>query len=263
MKVREIVNKTFYHVDPDDTILKAKRIMLLHKPECIMVIEGDEVVGIVLPTDLIKEKDDNAPISKIMQTTFVSVDADEEVKEAAKLMTNNKLSFLPVMEDGKVIGIITQRDLVEDIVLESKFPKLTPERAAIYLAMSSDREKEEYWLDKCKEENFKAAITQVGANAEQLPIKMRESAIVAAIARSVIKEDPNEKIALSNAVRDAYLQLSSVNPGLGGGFKLAIVRGWGRICVAAFGRCGHALANSPMQIVTGFSIISSSEEGTN
>jgi len=46
-----------------------------------------------------------------------------------------------------------------------------------------------------------------------------------------------------------------INPGLGGGFKVAIVRGEGRIAVAAFGRCGHALSNGNEQIFMGSNII--------
>ncbi len=260
MKVKEVMRTTLFKMSADEPVAKAKRIMLLHQPECIMVEDEGEIVGIIDPTDLLKENDDNAPVAKIMNKKFLGIEGEEEVKEAAKLMTINRLSYIPVLEKGKVVGIITPKELVEDAVFEGKYPELTPERAAIYLAMSTDRSKEEHWLEKCREEGYKAAITQVGATAEQLPIKMRESAIVAAIARGVIKEDSNEKIAISNAVRDVYLQLAAVNPGLGGGFKVSVVRGHGRICVAAFGRCGHALANSPMQLFMGFAVIGPSDE---
>ncbi|MDP7422271.1 MAG: HutP family protein, partial [bacterium] len=64
-----------------------------------------------------------------------------------------------------------------------------------------------------------------------------------------------EKLAVSNAVRDVYAQLLRVHPGLGGGFKLSVVRGAHRVTVVAFGRCGHALANGPEQIILGYSII--------
>ena len=88
-----------------------------------------------------------------------------------------------------------------------------------------------------------------------MPVKLREAVIVAAIARSVIREDTREKYAVSLAVRDIYNQCYIINPGLGGGFKVAIVRGEGRVAVAAFGHCGHALSNGNEQIFMGSNII--------
>ena len=72
--------------------------------------------------------------------------------------------------------------------------------------------------------------------------------------RGVVLEVLREKIALSNAVRDAYSQLATVTR-TGGGFKLAAVRGEGRISVAIFGRFGHALVDGPEQLAVGYSVI--------
>jgi acetoin utilization protein AcuB len=71
----------------------------------------------------------------------------------------------------------------------------------------------------------------------------------------VIGEESREKISVSNAVRDAYMQLALINPGLGGGFKVSVVRGEGRVSVAVFGRFGHALADGPEQLAVGYSIV--------
>ena len=164
---------------------------------------------------------------------------------------------LPVVDAaGLLVGIVRVRDIVKDLSQPAaKEGQLSPEQAVIYLTMTRTPEKEKLWLERIKEHGLKPAITQVGANAEKLPIKMRESAIVAAIAYGVIKEDAREKSAVSNGVREIVLQLKMISPGLGGGFKVGIVRGEGRVAVAAFGRCGHALANSPEQLLMGTSII--------
>ncbi|SEM50465.1 HutP protein [Candidatus Frackibacter sp. WG12] len=64
-----------------------------------------------------------------------------------------------------------------------------------------------------------------------------------------------DKLAISSAVKDAYTQLDLINPGLGGGFKVAIVRGEGRVAVAIFGKFGHALVDGPEQVAVGMSVI--------
>ncbi|HNY10151.1 MAG TPA: HutP family protein [Candidatus Wallbacteria bacterium] len=254
--VKDAMSKEFVTIKKTEKITEAKKLMLTAESRALFVLDKKKVEGIITEGDFLKEADDSKPCSCIMTTPIISVNQENNLQEAAKLITNNRIGRLPVLnETGEMIGVVTERDIVKDLVVDTKQPKLSPERAAIYLAMTNEREKEEYWLEKSQEEGYKAVITQVGTTAEKLPIKMREATTVAAIARGVIKEDTREKVALSNAVRDAYIQLSSINPGLGGGFKISVVRGEGRITVAAFGKCGHALANGPNNLVMGFSII--------
>ncbi|MEZ7891388.1 MAG: HutP family protein [Candidatus Wallbacteria bacterium] len=254
--VKDAMSKDFITVKKSEKISEVKKQMIMAGNRAIFVVDKKKVEGVITDSDMIKSRDDDKACSTIMTSPLISITHDQNLQEAAKLLTNNRISQLPVLNElGEFVGVITERDIVKDLIVENKQPKLSPERAAIYLAMTNEREKEDYWLQKSQEEGYRAVITQVGTTAEKLPIKLREATTVAAIARGVIKEDTREKIALSNAVRDAYIQLSSINPGLGGGFKVAVVRGEGRITVAAFGKCGHALANGPNNLVMGFSII--------
>ena len=90
--------------------------------------------------------------------------------------------------------------------------------------MSKDQDSERTWMIRIREQGYLPAVTQVGTSAEKLPLKLRESSIVAAIAHGVIKEDSREKIAVSGAIRDIVLQMDVISPGLGGGYKLGIAR---------------------------------------
>lgn len=255
--VKDAMSKEFVVAKKTEKISEIKKLILTSESRVVLVVDKKRIEGIITESDLIrKEYENDKPCSQIMSSPVVTISPDATLQEAAKCLTNNRVEQLPVVSDsGEILGIITSHDVVKDLIVEVKQPKLSPERAAIYLAMTNEREREEHWLQKCVEEGYKVVITQVGTTAEKLPIKLREATIVAAIARGVIKEDTREKIALSNAVRDAYIQLASINPGLGGGFKVAVVRGEGRITVAAFGKCGHALANGPHNLVMGFSVI--------
>lgn len=244
-------------VKPETTCREARKLLHSLEGRCLFVVEKKRAVGVLTTTSFLKDHEMDDPVTKIMVSPVLSIEEDASLKEAAKLLTNNRVNQLAVTERGELRGMITQRDVVKDLIVDTRQPRLTPERAAIYLSMTNEMEREEYWLEQSVAEGYKCVCTQVGATADKLPLKLREAAIVASIANGVIKETPNEKIALSNAVRDAYAQLALVNPGLGGGFKMAVVRGEGRIAVACFGKSGHALANGPTQIVTGYSIIGS------
>ncbi|MBF0503123.1 MAG: CBS domain-containing protein [Candidatus Riflebacteria bacterium] len=257
MRVKDIMDTNPITVDQDSTIFSLKEIMILRQPECVLVQDADKkLVGLLTPTSLATATDIDEKVSRLMITGFSKINMNETVRDAASRLSASELEALPVVDNNEnLVGIVTYKDIVKDFVEDRSPQKLTPEGAVIFLAMTKDPEQEEYWLQKVTNAGFRAAITQVGATAEKLPIKLREATIVAAIARSVIREDPREKFSVSNAVRDIYSQLNIINPGLGGGFKVAIVRGEGRIAVAAFGRCGHALANGHEQIVMGGNII--------
>lgn len=257
LRVKDIMNPTPVTIDRDKTLFHVKEMMILYQPDCFVVLDAaKKLVGILTQNEIASEFDPEVKVERIMRRDPAKINANETIQEAARVLNSSESEALPVVDNqGNLVGVVTYKDIVKDLVVDHSASKLTPESSVIYLAMTKDPEQEEYWLQKVINAGFRAAITQVGATAEKLPIKLREATIVAAIARSVIREDPREKFAVSNAVRDIYSQLSIINPGLGGGFKVAIVRGDGRVAVAAFGRCGHALANGTEQIVMGSNLI--------
>jgi len=259
MRVKEKMRKNPVVLKPQLSVASARELMIIHEYECLYIVDDDNrPIGLVttLQTSSAEKK---KAVEKVMKKDFQVLNEDDSIQDAAAafLKSDKMVLAMPVVDkDQKLVGIIGVKELVAD--LSQAPPKegaLSPEAAVIFLAMTRNEDKEKVWLDRIKEHGAKPAITQVGANAEKLPIKMRESAIVAAIAFGVIREDVREKTAVSNAIRDIILQLRMISPGLGGGFKVGIVRGDGRVAVAAFGRCGHALANSPEQIFMGSSTI--------
>jgi len=221
----------------------------------LVVCEGDQIVGILVDSDILKADSLDCLVRDVMATNFRKVYPDTTIREAGNLMVDYDVGGLPVVSaDGRLVGLLTARDILRGYLKEEK-ARISVESGAIYLAMTRSREYEHYWLDRLHAFGYKAAVTQVGTSSELLALKLRESMIAASIARGVIQEVPREKIALSNAVRDAYAQLAMSNPGLGGGFKVAAVRGEGRISVAIFGRFGHALVDGPEQLAVGYSVI--------
>jgi acetoin utilization protein AcuB len=243
-------------VSPDTPIGELRRVLLNSGNTVILVMDEDQVVGIIGDRDLLRPDSEHLTAKDVMNTRVVKVSADCGINEACSLLIDVDTPGLPVVDDdGVLIGIVSARDIVGGMIGEESLTKISVEAASIYLAMTRSREYERYWLDKLRSYGYRGAITQVGASADRLAAKLRESMIAAAAALGVISEDPREKIAVSNAVRDAFIQLSISNPGLGGGFKMAVVRGEGRVSVAIFGRFGHALVDGPEQLAVGYSII--------
>jgi len=264
MLVKDIMTTDPITIEEDASILQAERLLAINKiGRLIVVDEDDEVVGIITDGDFMERDDLDASIAELVSRDLISVEENTSVKEVAQLISEHQIGGVPVFDGGELTGIITAEDIVDGYVrydkeqeeIELDKNSITPESAAIYLAMTRSREYENYWLDKVQNYGYKGAITQTGASAEKLPIKLRESTTVAAIARGVIEENPREKMAISNAVKDAYSQLALINPGLGGGFKIATVRGQEHVSVAIFGKFGHALVDGPEQLAIGTSVI--------
>lgn len=257
--VKEIMVSNPICLLPDQTVYSAREQMIINEYHTLFVVDKKKRPIGMVSTLYINTEDMKKSVDKVMMEDVQTIHINQTVREAAHVFSKmtDGMMVLPVTgDDGELIGICRIRDIVKDLTRPpEKEGALSPEAAVIYLAMTKSDAKEKFWLQRAADFGLKAAITQVGANAEKLPIKLRESSIVAAIAYGVIREDLREKIAVSNAIRDIILQLKVISPGLGGGFKMGIVRGEGRISVAAFGRCGHALANSTELIFVGTSII--------
>jgi len=261
MLIKDIMTKNPITIEVESSVMEAERILSLNKIGRLIVVEDDDIVGVLTDGDLMNNDQLNDNVDKYMSEDIITIKELDTVQKAAKILSDNQIGGMPVLnQDDELVGIITADDIVygymkdeEELEVEKK--NINPESSAIYLAMTRSREYEEYWLEKISSYGYKGAITQTGANAEKLPVKLRESTTVAAIARGVISENSREKSAVSNAVKDAYSQLALINPGLGGGFKIAVVRGPEYVSVAIFGKFGHALVDGPEQLAIGTSVI--------
>jgi acetoin utilization protein AcuB len=262
MLVKNIMTIDPITISPDSTILEAEKMLSINKIGRLLVKKNGKIIGMLTDGDIISEQNLETPVSDFMSDDLIVINENSTVKQAAKKLSDNHIGGLPVFNDkNELVGIVTSEDIVygylkdEEEELEMEKKTITPESSAIYLSMTRSRDYEEYWLKKIEGYGYRGAITQTGASAEKLPIKLRESTTVAAIARGVISENSREKMAVSNAVKDAYSQLALVNPGLGGGFKIAVVRVDGHISAAIFGKFGHALVDGPEQLTVGTSVI--------
>lgn len=259
--IRDLMLRDPLTLRGEQTIFTAREVMLLNGYESLYVVDEEgRPVGIV--DSLLASSKKTGKVSSIMRTNFPTVREEDSTQEAAAIFTDKQNSghlTLPVVdEEGLLTGILRVKDLLVDLSSHAgrrRKGQISPESAVIRLAMTETEPDEKNAMKMIRDLKYKPGVTQVGANAEKLALKMRESAIVAAIAHGVIREETREKVAVSNAIRDIILQMGMVSPGLGGGYKLAMVRGDGRLSVCAFGRCGHALANSSEQIFLGSSII--------
>ena len=116
MKISEIMTKAAVSDSADDTVAEAARRMHEQQTGSLLVMDGDRLVGIITERDVLKAVgrgiDPAAlPIKDAMTTDVITIEPDTRLREAAKLMATKWIRHLPVVESGRVVGIVSQRDL--------------------------------------------------------------------------------------------------------------------------------------------------------
>jgi len=112
MKVKEIMKRAIV-VDRNVRVKEAAKIMSEKGIGSLIVSKGKKIVGIVTEKDIIRNVDKlNKKISDIMSKDVITIDQEGGIDDAASLMAKHKIKRLPVLEDGKLVGIITATDLI-------------------------------------------------------------------------------------------------------------------------------------------------------
>jgi len=128
---------TVWSVNPQATVLDAIRLMAEKQIGALLVMEDDKLVGMVSERDyarqvILKGKASNTtPVSDIMTKRVTYVPGEQTVERSLALMTEKRIRHLPVMEDGKIVGVVSIGDLVKTIIDELQ---LTIEELERYIA---------------------------------------------------------------------------------------------------------------------------------
>jgi CBS domain-containing protein len=117
IKVGDVMAKGVVTISPDETVKKACETMAKHDLSGITVVEKGKVVGMLTQGDLVKviANEENPAVIKakeIMGTKEIGINPEADVKEAAEVMVQNKVKRLPVLKNKKLVGVITQTDIV-------------------------------------------------------------------------------------------------------------------------------------------------------
>jgi len=116
--VKEVMNPQVVVAKPEATVKEAAQIMSQFRIGCLLVMENDKVVGIVTESDIIGKvvavnKDpERVRLQDIMSKNIISTTPDESIEDAAEKMVEHKIKRLPVLDGGKLVGIITATDLI-------------------------------------------------------------------------------------------------------------------------------------------------------
>lgn len=113
MKVKDLMTKNFIEVSPKMNVTEVAIKMDEHATGSVIVEENKIPVGIMTERDILRKivaKNKNANevlVEEIMTLKLITIDIDEDVEEAARIMDENRIRRLMVTENGKMVGKIT------------------------------------------------------------------------------------------------------------------------------------------------------------
>jgi CBS domain-containing protein len=132
VQVADIMTKASVTESPQDTLKSAAAMMWQQQTGSLIVMDGERLVGILTERDVMKavargHDVETTTVSEIMTTDVLTVPPDTQLHEAAAQLASRWIRHLPVVDDGRVVGVVSQRDLV------GVFAALTREQSSVPL----------------------------------------------------------------------------------------------------------------------------------
>lgn len=116
--VKDIMKKTVISVDSSLTVKDTAKMMKDAGVGCVVVTENNLSIGIATERDFVRkiiaaEKSSSTPIKEIMSSPLIVISSDETVWELAELMKQRRIHKVPVIDQDKLVGIVTSTDLTK------------------------------------------------------------------------------------------------------------------------------------------------------
>ena len=150
MKAKDVMNPHVVSVSPDNTVSEVADTLLKHGISAVPVVDGDKMVGIVSEGDLIRRaeigtaerhrswwlrlftgsatlateyvKSHARRVRDVMTNDVISVRADTPISDVAAVLEKNRIKRVPVLRDGKLVGIVSRANLIRGLAAAKVMP---------------------------------------------------------------------------------------------------------------------------------------------
>lgn len=125
VSVRQLLNRKgteVLSISPQATVRDALTLMAKREVGALLVMEGGELLGIISERDyarkviLMGRTSKDTRVGEIMSTDLTTVSLEQTVTDCMELMTEGRIRHLPVMDEGRVVGVISIGDVVKAVI---------------------------------------------------------------------------------------------------------------------------------------------------
>ncbi|GIK42288.1 MAG: histidine kinase [Chloroflexota bacterium] len=116
-----------WSIGPDALVIEALKLMAEKEVGALVVLEGDQVVGILSERDyarkvsLLGKSSKTTPVREIMTEKVVFIRPEQTVEDCMALMTNKRIRHLPVIDGDRLVGVISIGDVVKEVISQQEF----------------------------------------------------------------------------------------------------------------------------------------------
>lgn len=124
VSVKQVMSKVLLKIDHQSTIQEVSKLMKRERVGSLLVTNGDQIDGIITETDIVQKlvaanlDPSSIQVERIMTSPLLAIDVERSVLEASDLMDRKHVRHLAVTEQGKIVGMISVRDLLHPLYLE-------------------------------------------------------------------------------------------------------------------------------------------------
>ena len=117
MIARDIMTRKVYTIRPEASAQEAAQLLSQKRISGLPVVDTDnKIIGMVTEADIISKVDrEGLKVADIMSHQIIAVDEETLVNDIAALLTTRKIKRVPVVENGKLVGIISRADIVDAV----------------------------------------------------------------------------------------------------------------------------------------------------
>jgi CBS domain-containing protein len=125
-RILEAKGYDIWHIEPAASVYEAIHLLAEKQIGALLVMENDQLVGIFSERDyarqiiLMNRSSETTKVQDIMTKEVLRVQPNDEIEDCMSLMTEKRIRHLPVVEDDKVIGMISIGDLVRAVIAEQQ-----------------------------------------------------------------------------------------------------------------------------------------------
>jgi len=139
MKIEKIMIKDVITLQPDSSAHEAVKLMNENRIGCLLVVYSDKIVGILTERDMLERvlekcKDPKeTKVSEIMTKQVIVGKPEMQLVEATRLMFENKVKKLPIVEGNRLVGLVTLTDIARATSVDKKTIELIEKLSNMHL----------------------------------------------------------------------------------------------------------------------------------
>jgi CBS domain-containing protein len=117
--VSDIMTKDVVSIGANNSVFTAAELMSKNEVGCLVVVDNEKPIGIITERDIVrrfvaKKLPLETKVTDVMSKSLITINPEASLKEAARVMSSNKIRRLPVLKQEKLVGIVVSADFVRN-----------------------------------------------------------------------------------------------------------------------------------------------------